>query len=70
MIKILAVVEKVDEELKISHTAGIKDLIDLHPKCKDCDYRKGIHGVEGNTTVFCLFWNRPVEKESYCSNYK
>lgn len=70
MKTILAVVEKNEDGLKISRTAGIEDLIEYHPKCNECGHRKGVHGFEGETSVFCQVWNRTVPKEGYCSNYK
>ena len=67
---LLAVVEKVEGGLKISRSAGMEDLIQYHPKCDTCSLIKGIHGQEGLTMVFCQHWNRPVQKEGYCSNHK
>jgi len=49
----------------ISH----EDLKEYHPKCSDCGNSKGIHGRQGDTSTFCRVWNRPVPKDSYCSNY-
>lgn len=69
MIK-LAVVEKIDGELHIIKGVGFEDLKLHHPKCNECGYRKGIHGFEGDTSVFCQVWNKPVKKDDYCSNYK
>ena len=46
------------------------DLKMHHPKCDECGHRKGIHGFEGNATVFCQVWNRPVAKDGYCNNHK
>lgn len=65
----LAIVERIDGELKISRSAGIDDLLMYHPKCATCSLIKGIHGQEGITMVFCQHWNRPVEKEGYCSKH-
>lgn len=70
MKTILAVVEKNEDGLKISRTAVFADLKEYHPKCKDCGHKKGIHGHEGEISVFCQVWNKIVPKEDYCSNYK
>ena len=32
----LAIVERIDGELKISRSAGIDDLLMYHPKCATC----------------------------------
>lgn len=64
----LAVVEHKDGE-KTIRSASKKDLLAFHPQCGTCTKKKGIHGHEGATNVFCQHWNRPVETEGYCSNH-
>lgn len=66
---LLAVVEKNEDGLKISRSAGMEDLLEYHPKCDTCGMTKGIHGQEGLVNVFCQQWNRPVGKTDYCSNH-
>lgn len=64
----LTVLEHKDGE-KVFRTASKKDLLQFHPTCDTCIKRKGIHGQDGTLNVFCQHWNRPVEKEGYCSNH-
>lgn len=69
MNETLAIVEKVDDEMKITRTATLDDLKENHPKCSECSHRKGVHGEIGREVVFCRVWNKTVDMTGYCSNF-
>lgn len=66
---LLAIVERINGELKIIQRADMNDFITHHPKCETCQNTKGIHGKLGNEQIFCKWWNKSVEKDGYCHKH-
>lgn len=63
----LAIVERSNDGEKNIRTATKDDLIKYHPQCKSCGKTKGIHAKPDE--VFCLWFNKPVRSDGYCSDH-